>query len=302
MEDNLGSAATAESLLPSHFSGERGVVYCRSAARSERLKRISALLLSGRPFAGRAITDREAGFQTDEIRLEDIADDLENGRAVAYWTDGSVGGDGNKRGVMGGGVIATSRGYDIRLKEDAGRYTGDSQDSELLAIAMALKHAKHAFREFEEFRLLRIYTDAMNLLVDLKSNDPSHRTIGPLVPGEMTALEVLYGHTEWLVRQGVSVELVWVKSHKHSAANEEADGLARQAIDDRSVFQSRAYGGGMPERKVMTAKDAPKAFKKLGEDWVEEWLFRANEGINLINSLDSSEMLLRRSPYLTSLC
>lgn len=302
MESSPDYTAMAERLLPPHLSGARGVIHYRSAARSERLKQISASLLSGRPFAGRVIIDREAGFQTDKIRLKDIANDPKNGAAVAYWTDGSVGGNGNKKGVMGGGMVGKSGRYKYRLTEDAGRYTGDSQDSELFAIAMALKYAKQEIQGFAEFRILRIYTDAQNLLMDLKSKDPSQGTIGPLISGEIMALEVLYGHTECLFRLGVAVELIWVKSHMNSTANEEAHGLARKAVREHAEFQSRVYGEGVPERRVMTTKDAPKAFKKLREDWVEEWLFRANEGINLISSLDSSEMLLQHSPYSTPLC
>ncbi|EDU43207.1 tRNA-dihydrouridine synthase C [Pyrenophora tritici-repentis Pt-1C-BFP] len=137
------------------------------------------------------IFDREAGFQTDEIRLEDIAYELANGLAIAYWADATYSGDGCREGVIGAGVVGVSGAFRYSLAKNGGRYTSGSNDAELFAISLALDHAKNQVQKGAQFRLVRIYTDAQGILDGLNCYTPLKRTLGPLIPGEMTALEVL---------------------------------------------------------------------------------------------------------------
>ncbi|KAI0571326.1 tRNA-dihydrouridine synthase C [Pyrenophora tritici-repentis] len=286
--DRAADYATMFDTLFPRLAAEEGFRRLCISARTGRLRRIRASIPGS--FVGMTIFDREAGFQTDEIRLEDIAYELANGLAIAYWADATYSGDGCREGVIGAGVVGVSGAFRYSLAKNGGRYTSGSNDAELFAISLALDHAKNQVQKGAQFRLVRIYTDAQGILDGLNCYTPLKRTLGPLIPGEMTALEVLFEHTQWLDRLGISTKLIWVKGHGKSNGNQAADALAALAVSKHTDLQKELYGGMIPERKIMTAADAPAAFKRRGDDWVKEWVYRANFGLDLITGLDSNQI------------
>jgi hypothetical protein len=92
-----------------------------------------------------------------------------------------------------------------------------------------------------------------------------------------TALQGIYERAEWLTVEGVSVELIWVKSHANSRGNKLADRAADEAVGDQ--IKHLEEGGSELDtrsRRLMTMADVPTTWKDMGPDWAKEWLSRAN--------------------------
>jgi ribonuclease HI len=230
-------------------------------------------------------TTPEEARANDDVRLADIKEEMENGKCRVYWVDGAVGCSHNtNHGVMGAGVSWMEK----RVREDGmwgwkwcthgvqlGRNTGAIGDAELYAVAEALQLAvREVQRERSDMvKRVRIFTDHQGLTKQL---DPLRAgrdslSLGPTISPRF-ALQNLFERADWLAKQGVAIELVWVKGHSRSIGNKKADTTANQAL--ATQYQILVQGG---KGEGVYQMEAPEAFKNAGEDFAEEWLFRANK-------------------------
>ncbi|KAF1837435.1 hypothetical protein BDW02DRAFT_142116 [Decorospora gaudefroyi] len=221
-------------------------------------------------------TTYDVPLEGDKACTRDIAEDIIAGRAIVYWVDGSAGGNDYKDGVLGAGVLWHAGNYEYTRSYQLGRYTGESADAELYALAAALGLAKQEVEKEEEegvrrLALIRVYTDAKNVLDSIVAW--TCLTLGPLI-SPRTALQSLFECAEWLRDNGVEVELHWVKGHANSDGNELADRSATEAV----TAQAEVFARARTSRREMRDEDVPDMFKEIDDDWVDEWLYRANRG------------------------
>ncbi|KAH7080857.1 ribonuclease H-like domain-containing protein [Paraphoma chrysanthemicola] len=258
---------------------ERGV-------HRRRLERLSIQILGPWPkYTGHIqIPDSITARMNDDQRLSDIAEYMKMVPTIVYWVDGSHSGSvGLYPGFMGAGVVWQDGAYQFAASYRLGRNVGCANDAELFAIAAALglakKNVEKAVAKGKDRhrypQLVRIYSDSQSVLLDLPKTTP--RILGPLLT-QRTALEAIYDRTAWLTDHGVRVELIWVKGHSRSEGNKEADRLASQAIREqvRRLRESWCDEHDDTFEETKTEVDVPYHFKELGEDWVDEWLWRAN--------------------------
>jgi hypothetical protein len=116
-------------------------------------------------------------------------------RQAAYATD-------TDRRLMGAGIVWHVGEYESVRTYGAGRYTGDSSDTEALAIAAAVEHTKQSVQKRAKYELIRIYSDSLEVLWGLIEGNIT--ALGPLI-AEKTSLQSLYDDTDWLHAQGVKV-------------------------------------------------------------------------------------------------
>ncbi|EAT90588.2 hypothetical protein HBH98_164740 [Parastagonospora nodorum] len=237
----------------------------KQAARA-RGKRLQVRILgANRVFSGSVyIPDYSAAREPDSTRLLDVAASMQAGHTIVYWCDGSA-----AQGFLGAGVAWTDSDKEMSEEYELGYNTGSSQDAELFAIAAALGQAKLEVQRGRDVQLVRIYTDAQMVLKAL--NDGTRCPLGPLVSAE-TALEGLYERTDFLTNAGIEVELLWVKGHSNSRGNCLADEVADRAV--KSQIRRRGHTTWKPE--LTSDADVPDNFKQMGQDWADEWLYRAN--------------------------
>ncbi|RMZ73124.1 trna-dihydrouridine synthase 1 [Pyrenophora seminiperda CCB06] len=267
--------------------------------RSKRLERMYYQILWSKQFAGTIHMDTAAGYEDDEHRLRNIAALVENGIAIVYWTDGAFGLVRDRSGVLGAGATALwgSQKYDLWL--NGGRWTGDCSDAELLGLSLALRHAADLVGQGAKFKLIRIFTDSLSALKALNWDHPEKIYLGPLIPGDRMAIERVISDSIWLYERNIKVEVAWVKGHYKSAGNIMADRLAQRAVSYHCHDQKIVYRGHVATRIAMTADKAPAAFKALGQDWVDEWLFRANAEFLEHQDLfeDKTPIQAKRAPW-----
>ncbi|KAJ4341284.1 hypothetical protein N0V95_007290 [Ascochyta clinopodiicola] len=233
--------------------------------RRHRLKRLHDSILGRYPIFPGTITipDTVAAKLDDATRLQDISNDLQLCRAQVYWVDGS-----NRNGFLGAGVAWRQSEQHFSGSYQLGPNTrGDSNDAEIFAIAAALGRAKKYMQTGHQLKLVRIYSDALEILKHIKKGTCS--TLGPFLV-KKTALEGLYARAHWLQTHNVRVELIWVKGHSNSEGNHMADALAFNAVSEQVIATPP------PSRTVKTADDVPDLWKSLGQDWVDEWRWRAD--------------------------
>jgi ribonuclease HI len=257
--------------------------------RRLRARRLRDLILGpGRTFSGKIFIPNSIDARdTDSARLNDIAAARLLGHAIVYWADGAYGVQGAQEGFMGAGVVWQDEKNIYSMHYKLGRRTGNNEDAEVFAIAAALGRATKEVKRSKDIRLVRIITDAMNVLEKLARG--IQWRFGPML-AKRTALQGLYERTEWLTAQGVSVELVWAKGHSKSEGNRFADRAAHRAVKEQAQV-IEPYTGDDKSTRAMTEADVPEMWKELGPDWADEWLSRANEHLYTQEPKNGSEWL-----------
>jgi ribonuclease HI len=254
--------ATVHNLRLRQSSGEA------KRQRKIRLQRLQRLVLGyNRQFSGSIhIPDPVTARQTDAQRLSSIKDLVALGTAVVYWVDGSW-----REGFMGAGVVWQDQSHICSAQYKLGRYTGDSADAEIFAIAAALGRARKEVERNRDIRIVKVFSDSQGILLALQKGKHTH--FGPML-AKKTALEGLYERADTLNAQGVVVELVWVKGHFLSQGNRLADNVADDAVREQMNQQGSP---SVPKRTIpATLADVPKMWQEMGSDWMEEWLHCAN--------------------------
>lgn len=273
LKEQQSIAASGTQILKAHDSKTK-----RKQMRKARASRLQAEILgSNRKFPGRIlIPTKEIACATDELRLKDIHVAMNLGNAIVYWADGSFSGSG----YLGAGVAWRGSEHFLYKTYPLGRHTGWSSDGELFAIAAALGRARKEVNRNEHIERVRVYTDAKSVLEELA--DGHHHTIGPMI-NKKTALQGLYERAEWLVSEGVKLELIWVKGHAQSEGNMWADRAATEAVNDQRSLNLKRKNKDMMKNQegTMTTDDVPGMWKELGLDWADEWLARANARVHL---------------------
>lgn len=253
---------------------ERAEIKGQRKMRARRL--VQQILGSNRIFSGTVcIPSAHAARQNDKVRLSDIAAAIALGRAIVYWADGSFGGGGAKKGIMGAGVAWLEGSEYLAQSFALGHNNGTSEDAELFAIAAALGKAKKQVEKRKDIRLVRVYSDSSCVLTSLGRGQ--HPCFGPMISAR-TALQGLYERAEWLTANGAAVELVWLKGHSASQGNVRADKAATEAVKQQALLceVKEHRDNALSQARLFTNEDVPDKWKELGQDWAEEWLYRAN--------------------------
>lgn len=220
------------------------------------------------------IPDAQTARQPDADRLNVIRGAIDAGHAAIYWTDGSYISHGRTGGFSGAGVVWNVGGIMGSKRYKLQRYMGKSEDAELFAIAAALGCSRSEVRSGRDIRLVRVYADSMSVLKSIK--DGTVCCLEPML-SRKTALEDVYERADFLKDHGVTLEPIWVKGHSGSEGNHLADRAADRAVRERIALldpdnpEENAF-----TKSVATETDVPDIWRERGEDWVQEWLFRAN--------------------------
>ncbi|KAF2993892.1 hypothetical protein E8E13_002503 [Curvularia kusanoi] len=239
----------------------------KSKTKLRRDRLCHELIGSGRKFAGTIIIpSNEAARSDDESRLSDIQ---------------------TNNGFLGAGLVSYKSGKQQKKAYELGEVSrGNAQDAEMYAIAAALYLAKGSVqKKGTKFKLLRIYTDSQASLLSLQTG--KNLCIGPLHHG-FFALKEMFDAAEWLVEQGVRVELIWVKGHDKSEGNKMADQQATNAILKQRGprKQRKAQAQAQASAPKTSPPNLPPVWKNLGQDWATEWVFRAHHG-DMASSLNN---------------
>jgi ribonuclease HI len=247
------------------------------AQRKLRARKLHQRILGRNPtFSGKVIISLPfEAREPDSVRLMNDNDNIEMGHTIVHWADGSYACSGPSVGYMGAAVAwLDGDRYSVESYE-LGRYTGNSEDAEVFAIAAALGKAKNEVWESMDIHLVKVYSDAMGILQALANGTPCR--VGPMLSNKNTALHAIYDRAKWLANKGVELELIWVKGHSESTGNALADRAAYDAVSDQAerLIPAAWHWDSRPGKK-MTGEDAPEPWKHMGSDWVEEWLSRAN--------------------------
>ncbi|KAE8822212.1 hypothetical protein HRS9122_10549 [Pyrenophora teres f. teres] len=197
--------------------------------------------------------------------LEDIQRAYNDGNALVYWTDGSV-----QRGNLGAGVAwerEVQGGHKtwVTTEIPLGQDTGSSTDTELYAIKAALQLAVERTEDAPGIRHVWILSDCLPVLQGLESGKIID--LGPAVSSSW-ALKDVYDLTDRLIRDSVTVDIVWVKAHAQSTGNQHADAAAARAASSQRSREMR----GLTKRS-----EVPSFVRGMGKDCEDEWLYRANK-------------------------
>jgi ribonuclease HI len=247
------------------------------AQRKLRARKLHQSILGRNPtFSGKVIISLPSeAREPDSVRLMNDDKNIELGHTIVYWADGSYACSGSSAGYMGAAVAwLDGDRYSVESYE-LGRYTGNSEDAEIFAIAAALGKAKNEVWESMDIHLVKVYSDAMGILQALANGTPCR--VGPMLSNENTAIRAIYDRAKWLANKGVELELLWVKGHSESTGNALADRAAYDAVSDQAErLIPAAWQWDSRPGKRMTGENVPEPWKHMGSDWVEEWLSRAN--------------------------
>ncbi|KAF2827887.1 hypothetical protein CC86DRAFT_265245, partial [Ophiobolus disseminans] len=229
-----------------------------------------------RIFAGTVIfRDRlEARRCKDTDLLSGIKDQYSTGKAIAYWTDGSLKhSNADTRAILGAGVVHQARNKLGKSKwkiysYELGEATGSSSDAELFGVAAALGLAVERVLRSEagSVERVRVFTDNRLNLEAIEAG--TIRLFGPAVSAPW-ALQNIYDHVDFLVERGVRVELVWLKAHALSEGNIKADQAAFGAVQKQ--LHSSARESGFKRKETVPAEIA-----KMGQNSIEERYWRVN--------------------------
>ncbi|KAF1835865.1 hypothetical protein BDW02DRAFT_567622 [Decorospora gaudefroyi] len=243
------------------------------AARERKLRIIWDHVGTWREFRGAVSValGPEAGTKTDTDHLADIRSRYEEGRALAYWSDGSMRKE-DKYDLLGAGV-AWEQSVCGRWRWMSERYplgvnSGGVTDTELSGILGALRLAVMRVQQDARIKLVRIFSDSATVLRGLR--DGTLFDLGPAIPGPGGwAIQDVYQIADELAAKHVALELVWVKGHALSEGNQRADAAAAEA---RRMVRLPA---GQP--RFVKKAEVPMSITLRGSDAVEEWFWRVNK-------------------------
>ncbi|KAF2849075.1 hypothetical protein T440DRAFT_469512 [Plenodomus tracheiphilus IPT5] len=255
---------------------------------------INATIGSNRVYAGSVSIGEEpvVALMNDAEHLDNIQDLIEAETAAVFWADGGMKTDHNGEDVLGAGVAWREKSGELEEGEvdegvvewkaesfELGRDTGSVHDSELFAIASALRLAMERMRKRPEpmLKFVQILSDSQTVLRGLGGNTIEH--LGPAVSAPW-ALQQVYDFTDALVSGGVAVELVWVKGHALSDGNQRADAAAREGW--------RRQMGVVGERRWGRRCEVPEQIATMGTDAIEEWYWRKNK-VGLCNGREEGD-------------
>lgn len=166
---------------------------------------------------------------------------MEDPYAINVYTDGSML-SGPRRGGAGIVIILPESHGGLVMKQLSDSYVGaTNQQMEIRACILALKHAR-AIESLKEIGRVRLHTDSMYVVDnfprarDRWSRNNWRRPSGAPVNNAELWKE-LVAATRLL---GVRVDICWIKGHKNSEWNKEADKLAKKAA--ASPFKQRVPG------------------------------------------------------------
>jgi ribonuclease HI len=236
--------------------------------RRRRLERMHDSILGPWPvFPGAVVIPSAVDARLpDSTRIQDLELLLQTGAAQVYWVDGS-----ESKGFLGAGVVWKEGCRFISVEYPLGQSTGgNNSDSELFALAAALGRAKKFMQKGNQLKVVRVFSDAQGILQ--KIHNGVCYIFGPMLTAR-TALEGLYDRAQWLKDRNVSIELTWIKGHSGSEGNILADKAACQATVDQALSPPPPT----PFFSVVkTELDVPQMWRDRGQDWIDEWLWRAN--------------------------
>jgi ribonuclease HI len=240
---------------------------------ARRIHIINANIGQYRAFSGRIeVNIREAKSATDEDHLHDIKSTYDDGKALAYWTDGSHRYKSDGNAVTGAGVAWQERNpqgewvWETKMY-GLGENTGSINDAELYGIASGLRLAveKADKKPPGYYQHVRVLSYSARVLTEIENGRIS--ILGPAVSSPW-ALQQVYDHTDTLMQMGVDVRLVWVKGHARSEGNGHADRAAGEAV--MMQMEGRKRG------KWVLKRDVPELIARMGQDSVDEWYWRVN--------------------------
>lgn len=205
-------------------------------------------------------------------------------RNRVFWTDGSVFESGSKAGLMGAAVAYFKTNADTQRPQLTaerfclGKDVGDAADAEIFAIAATLRMAVDDVRAGKGslgIKSVRVFSDAKEILKRLA--DGRHTDLGTLHDHRF-AIQDLFERALWLEEQGVSVELVWVKGHRSSAGNKEADSAASAAVTvqerARCAKADALLRAGFTPPQQQERANMPEGLEGARRDWVDVWKWR----------------------------
>lgn len=225
----------------------------------------------------------KAQILTDTDLLFDIKDQYHAGTAIALWAVGSASQNNSGDKFLGAGLawqaIGSSENWQWRdVSFPLGVDTGESRDAEIFAVVAALDRAEACYLENRELKVVRIFSDCMSILEDLEHGTIMH--LGPSFASPW-ALQAIYYSTDFLVESGLSVQLMWQKSHALSEGDQHADIAARNAA--RSQMRLSTTGRSVWKKR----QDCPQGLVDLGPDSVDEWYWRMNR-VLMLDGLEES--------------
>ncbi|KAF2124678.1 hypothetical protein P153DRAFT_253058, partial [Dothidotthia symphoricarpi CBS 119687] len=249
--------------------------------RNDRLHRLhDAIVGTGRAFKGKLTHNPQDASSQDPANLSDISNLSEAGRAAIYWTSGSA-----QLGYMGVGVVWQEKALGSGRWQEAeypiGYNTGTISDAQAFGVAVALGLAVDKVKEGKSLKVVRIFTHSPGMISSLHKQ--KYTSLGPML-GDRFALLDLYERSDWLVKHGVEVELVWLKNKGHvkskavRLADEAADRAAHANTELSGVIKTAIHGANVTEL-LKTIDDVPQIYRASGQDWIDEWLWRQNKSL-----------------------
>jgi len=147
-----------------------------------------------------------------------------------------------------------------------GRFTGNSNDAELYAIAAALSRAVVDVQlQNRKIDRVRIISDSLIVLEALKRPNCLGLPLGPIITSRL-AIQDIFSHADWLAAHEINLELRWVKGHANSNGNKAADREAGRAVSRQGELL-----GPLDDT---TQETVPQILREASQDITDEWLYR----------------------------
>jgi ribonuclease HI len=261
--------------------------FSKGKSHHRTIRIITTTIGEYRTFAGRIDISNAGtgtgGKQRDADHLHDIASLYNDGKALAYWTDGSLRKSKDMDDVLGAGVAWQEKDGQGKWAYKTSMYslgvnTGTSADAELFGIAAGLRLAVEKAEKDVGVKHVRILSDCVRVMKGIQ--DGTITLLGPAVSSPW-ALQQVYDHADILVRKGIKIELVWVKGHALSEGNAHADRAAAEVV--------KMQKGSKEKARFVKWGEAPACIAAMGRDSVEEWYWRVNRERHLQGKEEGDE-------------